>query len=129
MRGIAKHASVNTMPLLMNDPANQLVERGLQAHMAGQFPQAQEMYRQALGNLGALYQQTGRFEDAAMLFERLARVQGNRAEPFQVLGDIYRELKRLPESEAAYRKAIALNPNLAEGYAGIALLIHERNEY
>ncbi|HEX8521280.1 MAG TPA: tetratricopeptide repeat protein [Tepidisphaeraceae bacterium] len=87
-----------------------------------------ENHIDAMTNLAALYQQTGRYEDALVLLDRLQRVRGPSSLTLQQMGDLLRELKRIPEAEAAYKQSVSLDPKSAEGYGGLALILHERGD-
>ena len=130
---VAKRAPVNTMPVLMNDSANQLVERGLQAHMVGQFPQAQEMYRQALAadpnHAGALHllgvaaSQQGKKLQAIDLIARAIAINPNVADFHVNLALVYIELGNPVKAIPCCQRAMQLQPNHADAFnhMGVAL--------
>jgi superkiller protein 3 len=70
----------------------------------------------------------GRTEDAMKAFETSIVGRPN-AEAFGNLGRIYATQKRSADSEAAYRKAIQLNPRSAINYSGLADLYFSQQRY
>ena len=69
--------------------------------------------------LGALYEDQGKFAQAAAEFERAIAIGPNHGGAHCQLGRIYRRQGRLPEAEAALRKALALDPQ--DGWARFEL--------
>lgn len=79
-------------------------------------------------NLGEAYSRSGRTEDAMKAFETSVVSRPN-PEAFGNLGRIYASKKRPGDSEAAYRKAIQLNPRSAINYSGLADLYFSQKKY
>jgi tetratricopeptide (TPR) repeat protein len=77
--------------------------------------------------LAWLYQQRGRSDEAfATLAEAERRGQDDLECQLQ-LGQLYSEAGQFPAAERAYRRAIALTPNQAGGYAALANLYVQAN--
>ena len=99
---------------------------GTSRHQAGQFGEAERIYRQilavepdhphALHQLGILAMQHKQFAAATELFEQAIR--GNRLyAPFHAnLGEAFRHLHRHAEAIACYRAAVKLEPNLMQAH-------------
>ncbi len=66
--------------------------------------------------LGALFEQSGRKQDALQANQTSVRLQSKDPEAHNNLGNTYQELSRLKEAEASYTQAIALKPDLAEAH-------------
>jgi tetratricopeptide (TPR) repeat protein len=79
-------------------------------------------------NLGVAYGRVGRTEDAMKAFE-IAIGSRPIAEAYGNLGRIYASRRRAADSEAAYRKAIELNPRSAINYSGLADLYFSQKKY
>jgi tetratricopeptide (TPR) repeat protein len=99
---------------------------GLALEQQGRFAEAEQVLLKslslqessfALSNLGVLYYQLNRFDEAAQFFERSLRVGANSALMHANLGDAFRHLGRGNDAENAYKTArelyrsdIARNP-------------------
>jgi tetratricopeptide (TPR) repeat protein len=79
-------------------------------------------------NLGTAYGGIGRTEDAMKAFE-VSVAAGPNSEAFGNLGRIYASQKRFSDSEAAYLKAVQLNPRNANNYSGLGDLYFARRSY
>jgi protein O-mannosyl-transferase len=79
-------------------------------------------------NLGVAYSRVGRTEDAIKAFETSIVSRPN-SEAYGNLGRIYASQKRSADSEAAYRKAMQLNPRSAISYSGLADLYFSQQKY
>jgi protein O-GlcNAc transferase len=77
------------------------------------------------GQLGKLNLTTGRLEDAEKALQRAVQLRPDRATYHALLGEAYRQ-RGDPQSErqaeAAFREALALNPQNAEAYHRLGLL-------
>ena len=72
--------------------------------------------------LASLYQATGRPAKALQMHKRIVALQPQARMCHLMIGMLSGHLKRFPESEAAFRKAIALAPKRSEGYRELARL-------
>jgi tetratricopeptide (TPR) repeat protein len=117
------------------DPAS-LLRRGAALHQAGQFPQAEALYRQvlaanpnqpdALHLLGVLAHQTGHHQPAESLI-RHALIHAPKAAPMHSShGHVLRALQRPAEAETAYRAALRLQPNLPDFHHHLALALRDQ---
>lgn len=79
-------------------------------------------------NLGTVYGQVGRTEDAMKAFEKSIALRPN-PEAFGNLGRIYSSQTRFADSENAYRSAIESNPRNANHYAGLGDLYFAQQRY
>jgi len=117
-----------------NTTLHQAVEKAIQHHQAGRFPDAECLYRQvltvdpehfdALHLLGVLTHQTGRNGEALELLTRAVRADRTQPFAFNNLGEVCRALGRPDDAERCYRQALALKPDYAEAHnnLGNALL-------
>ena len=113
----------------------QLCQRALSHHQAGQWSEAESLYRQiiaqepdhadALNLLGVLLYQRGRNEEAVELIRRAIRINPKTAQYHNNLGLALVALKRLGEAEAAYRQAIALYPAYADAHYSLGWVLQE----
>jgi serine/threonine protein kinase/Tfp pilus assembly protein PilF len=111
---------------------------GLALTVQGRLQDAEESLLKALRlqeswpnltNLGALYYQEERYEDAAQYFEKALVLEPKAATLYMDLGDAYRHLGRAPEAREMYHRArqlaepeMALNPRAAFSRAQFAYL-------
>jgi protein O-GlcNAc transferase len=83
-----------------------------------QYSAAQDAARQAVEadpnlarahyNLGRVYQQEGRNEDALAAYQEATRLDAQDGQAFMRLGEVYDRMKQPAEAEAAYKRAGAL---------------------
>ena len=95
-------------------------------HRAGRVEAAEPIYRRileldpdhayALHLLGVLVHQSGQHEQAIEYLETAIRINGDEAAFHGNLGDVYCVLRRYPQAIAAYRRALALRPGIADAY-------------
>jgi protein O-GlcNAc transferase len=98
----------------------------LEHHQAGNFPQAEQVYRQilqaepqnvdALHLLGVLAHQVGRNEAAIEWIGHALALNPNYAIAHSHLGEALRALGRNDEAIACYQRALQLDPNSAQSY-------------
>jgi len=94
--------------------------------------QAEEKYEQALrinpdlaeahGNLGAIFQSTGRLPDAAAQYELALRINPDYVEAHFNLGLALEKLGRTPEAIEHYQQALKLRPDFAPAKDALARL-------
>jgi predicted O-linked N-acetylglucosamine transferase (SPINDLY family) len=100
--------------------ADQTVSLGLKRQQAGQFAEAEGLYRQALEEksdhpdalhlLGVLAYQHARYGEAVELINRAIRINPRSADYYCNLGLALAGLERFDESAAAYRRSLELDP-------------------
>jgi len=73
----------------------------------------------AFANLGLLYLNEQKYEEAAREYQKAIWHEPNFAEAYNGLGHAYALLGRFEEAIQAQEKAIRLEPNMAEAYAGL----------
>jgi tetratricopeptide (TPR) repeat protein len=115
-----------------------LHERGLQAVRAARLAEAEACCRQilkieprhfeSLHLLGILLLRRGLPAEAVLQFDLALEVHSDKADAHNNRGNALKELKRLDDAVASYRKAIALRPRFAEAHVNLAnaLLALER---
>jgi tetratricopeptide (TPR) repeat protein len=105
---------------------DELLNAGWQHQRAGDFPQAEHLYRQALaGNptsamawcyLGMVCHDQERFDDALFAFQQSISFDPNLAAAYQNMGKALGRLRRFDESIAAFERAIQLHPGFINAY-------------
>ncbi len=109
------------------DPAHlEMLQAGLQQHQAGQFQQAEQIYRQVLDAnpnepdanylLGMLFNEFGDNAAAVEHITRSIKARPKFPPAHNNLGTIYEELGRIEEAAASFRKAVRLDPAMAEAH-------------
>jgi len=117
----------------MTAPALQLYQRGLRHHEAGELPQAEAAFRQALAinprhadslhRLGYIAWQVGQSEAAAKLIHAALKLDPRAANYHLDLGNAYLKLGRFKDAEAAYLEAVRLRGRFPEAYANLSALM------
>src|SRR5439155_16851531 len=98
----------------------EVLNRAVQHHQAGELQQAELIYRQilqqlpnqpdALHLLGVIAHQVRRYDMAIELIRRAIDAGLKSAAAYNNLGEAYRLSHRLPQAEQSYRQAIRLDP-------------------
>lgn len=119
--------------------ARQLYGQGLELAMAGDFPGAAELFRDVIAqdpnhvgarcNLGAVYRQLGKGDEAIECFLHALEIDSGHARTHANIGAAFFDKGMLEDAETAFTKAIQLDPQLAEAHFNLALLFFNRNEY
>ncbi len=109
------------------DPAHlEMLQAGLQHHQAGQFQQAEQIYRQVLDAnpnepdanylLGMLFNQAGDNASAVAHVTRSIKTRPKFPAAHNNLGTIYEEMDRMEDAAASFRRAVRLDPAMAEAH-------------
>jgi len=75
-------------------------------------------------NLGNLFNELRRFQEAEGSYRQALRCKPDYAEAYNNLGVVLNELKRFPEAQAAYRKALRLKPDYPEAYNNLGVVLN-----
>jgi len=79
--------------------------------------------------LGRVHSGRGRYEEAAVEFQRALEIEPTSDEAYASLGFAQQRLGRLEEAEATYRRAIALRPRHWENYNALGRFYYEQGRY
>ncbi len=114
--------------------ATESLETALRFQQAGQFAQAEQLYRQillanprdceALHGLGLLALRLGRPEIAIQYITQAIAINGRLANYHNNLGEAYRATCRIPEARASFEKALQLNSSYGPAAFNLGLLEH-----
>ncbi len=106
---------------------------GTRHHQAGQWTEAERLYRQvlavepqhphALHQLGMLALQARRIELAIELFERAIRADRSQAAFHMNLGEAHRHAGRLPEALDCVRRAVKHQPGMVDAHTKLGILL------
>jgi len=128
------HNTVNILPMTIPHAFQLAVQR----HVAGQFAQAEEIYRQVLAmapgyaeahsNLGDVLREQGRFDEAIAACRRATELRPDDAEMHSNLGHALWAGGRLDEAVAACRRAIQLQPQFAEAYTNLGNALRDQGQ-
>ena len=75
--------------------------------------------------LGAVFQQTGRLQEALIASQRAVTISPNEASSHSNLGNTLKALGRLEDAETSYKKAIAIKPEYAEAHSNLGNTLKE----
>jgi predicted O-linked N-acetylglucosamine transferase (SPINDLY family) len=125
--GQQEKTSMNATP--QPNTAAELFERAFQHQQAGNFQQAEQIYRQilqvdprhvdALHMLGLLAHQVGRNDLALDFIGQALRLRPDFFGGHLNLGNILQEMGRLSEAVASYRQALRHSPDSAEAHSNL----------
>ena len=114
------------------------LQSGLAHHRAGRLEQAEVAYSQvlevhprnehALHLMGLVAFQAGKPELAATYIEAAIKCDVFHAPFWADLAEIYRALDRIPEAVSAYRKALDMNPEMADAWTHFCTLLELTGE-
>ncbi len=112
--------------------AEAVFTRGVSAHSAGRFAEAEQCYRQVLQidpnhagatqNFGVLAFQMGHSNQAIPILQRAIHLVPNDASVYCNLGDAFTALQFGDDAINAYEKAIAIDPTIATAYNNLAIV-------
>jgi len=80
-------------------------------------------------NLGVIYSQLGRNEEAVGLLKKALETDYRKAITFNNIGLIYADMGNAGEAESAYQKAIEIEPELSYPYLNLSFLYFQQKEY
>jgi len=79
--------------------------------------------------LGYLLQGEGRFEEAAKAYGQAVNLKSHDVAALVHLGEVYLELANLPYAEAAFQRALSVEPGLAAAEAGLGQIALSKKDY
>lgn len=113
--------------------ARAVLEQALAAHRAGQFDEAERLYRallainpadhNALTNLGTVALQRGRLAEGVAFIEASLKIKPDQANAINNRGNALLSLGRLDEALGAFERAIELDPKNAEAHSNRAVVL------
>jgi tetratricopeptide (TPR) repeat protein len=116
-------------------PWKEILEKGLAAHLAGQFGEAERLYRlvlekdpkepNALGNLGAIALQRGQAEQGVALIRASLAVKPNQPGAWSNLGNALTAQRRFDEAVEACERAVALLPQSQDAFNNLGNALSE----
>lgn len=115
---------------------DELVHQGIEHHQRGQLPQAETLYRQALGGnpqhaqamqlLAVVCDQSGRSAEAVHLFQQAIKLAPQQAAPLRNMAQAYRRLGYDVGAEKALRQSIALQPDFYDAHLTLAMVLRSQ---
>jgi predicted O-linked N-acetylglucosamine transferase (SPINDLY family) len=119
----------------MLDLLEKMLEAGQKYHRAGNFPQAEQVYRQALrlmpdlpevhNSLGIVLAQGGKPAEAEACFREAVRLQPEFVQAHSNLGNVLADRGRREEALACYANAVQLQPDFAQAHSNLGNLLVE----
>jgi len=118
---------------------DELHQRAVDLHLAGRLDEAEALYRSYMAlkptlrvhlNLAVLLKAQDRFEEADLLMRKAVEARPEDLEVQYAAGNLWREMQLWPQSEAAYRAVLRMDPTnkVARLNLGLQLLGLERYE-
>jgi protein O-GlcNAc transferase len=114
------------------------VDLAVQHHRAGRLREAEQLYRQVLGQqpehvdamhlLGVIAHQAGHNDTAADLIRRAIALRPNFPEACSNLGIALKDKGQLDESIAAFRQAIADRPDYTEAHYNLGIALKDKGQ-
>jgi len=111
------------------------IREALRLHQAGQFAEADRLYRQilaidprhadALHLTGMIAFQTGRTEEAVAWIGKAIAIKPDAPSYHSNLGNVFQAQGRLAEAGASYQRALLLKPDLAEIHLNLGNILRE----
>ncbi len=80
-------------------------------------------------NLGTIYHQRGRYQEAIAALRRAAELDPTSPLPWNSLGNVYKELEQPQQTIRAYRRAIQLDPTYAQPYNNLGFFYEQLGQY
>lgn len=112
-------------------------ETALELHQQNLLADAEILYRQILNNqpqhfqarhyLGVLLHQTGNSQNGISLIQEALDINGQSADRYNDLGNIYAQMDKLPEALTAFRQALDLNPDDANIWNNFGAILQRQN--
>src|SRR5438270_2365076 len=132
------HSSPKGGTVLMASEIEELRQKAQDALAQGDYPQARQLYRQALGihgdhpdlhyGLATVCFLLNDLHGAAYHFMEVTRIDPLRAGAFVNLGAVYNRLERFDDAITALRKGIQLDSSRAEGYYNLGVVYRHRDQ-
>jgi tetratricopeptide (TPR) repeat protein len=123
---------------MANDTTEDLRQKAQQALAQGQYQEARQLYRQALGvhgdhpdihyGLATVCFLLNDLNGAAYHFLEVTRLDELRAGAFINLGAVYNRMEKYDDAIAALRRGIQIDANRAEGYYNLGIVYRHRKE-
>jgi tetratricopeptide (TPR) repeat protein len=134
----SKKANKRSRSPKISPKAARAAERAMEAHRRGDLDGAERDYCSALRhtpshpelsfNLGLIYAQSGRSQQAVPLLETAAAANPDDPAASVALANIQRELGRPAQARAAYESVLAIDPTHLNARYNLATLAHEQGD-
>ena len=132
-------AIYNLQTLEQNEEALDAVYRdAITLHSQRQFAAAEKKYgefllwrdsdAQAWLNLGIIYYETERYQQAVGFLLKSLDIDSSKAQAYYILGLCLEKINQNPQAISAYKEAIALEPHLIEAYNNLGNLLTQAGE-
>jgi superkiller protein 3 len=127
-----------TSPAAVAESIDQLFEQGKAAYNAGNYAQAELIWRRvieldskyaaAYNNLGNALSDQGKLEEAIAAYRQAIQLDPKYAYAYYGLGNALSDQGKLEEAIAAYRQAIQLDPKYAYAYNGLGAVLYDQGK-
>jgi predicted O-linked N-acetylglucosamine transferase (SPINDLY family) len=104
-------------------------ERDKSVRLFQRILQIEPDYAEASNNLGNLFKEMKRYEEAEACYRQTLSLKPHFAETHNNLGVLFKELARYEEAEVCYRQALSLKPDHAEVYNNLGITLKALNRY
>jgi predicted O-linked N-acetylglucosamine transferase (SPINDLY family) len=134
-----RRARSKTLRHHVPDPTTGLLAQAIHHQRRGELNRASQLFRSLLANapehfealhsLGIVALQSGRAEQAYLLFKRAVRLSDQEPGYHSNLGIACKQTGRIQEAVEAYRKALACAPGHAQALSNLAFALREKGLY
>ncbi|MEA5469755.1 tetratricopeptide repeat protein [Spirulina sp. 06S082] len=138
MLAMPQIAVADSVEVVQESAIERLFERGIAAQNAGNYAEAEAIWRQvirrdrdnfvAYNNLGIALSDQGKVEEAIEASQEAIRLNPNYAFAYNNLGNALRNQGKLEEAIEAYQQALRLNPNYATAYYNLGIALRNQGK-
>jgi tetratricopeptide (TPR) repeat protein len=135
----AKTAGSSFIPARLVPAADSLFKTGVDHYQAGQFNEAEDCYRRALGiqpghpgilcNLGAVLHKQSKLDEAIAVYRDAIRINPRYALPHANLGSALKDQGKLEEAISSFRAAVRFSPDYQDAHFHLGLALHAQRKF
>jgi predicted O-linked N-acetylglucosamine transferase (SPINDLY family) len=118
---------------------NEILNKGLTFHKAGNLEEARLIYEQLLKKdqnnfelinlLGVISLQQKKYDDAIIQISKAISINSNHQALYNNLGVAYKEMENYEDAIKNFKKAIKIKSNYAEAYNNLGIIFKKKNQY
>ena len=127
-----------------------LINQAVEKHQLGELEEAESLYKQvlqiqpegtseqdsfanqyhliAVNNLGVLFEQQNKLEQAVESYQTALGIKPDYAEAYYNLGNVFRRQGQLDAAVQSYQQALSLNPNIAQAHNNLGNVLKQQGK-